>query len=331
GRVLVLPYRDPGPAHAAVLQPAHDEDHQDDGGQGQVVVGLGVEHAVLQGLDVADAGGMGYAGDAPGAAGEGQVVGRDPDDLAEAQRHDGQVVAPQAQGGSAQDDAGDGGGGDAGGEDGPEAPVLVHAQQGHGVAADGEEGDVTEVEQAGLAHHDVQAHGQKDVDGDGEEQDRLPIAGRGHDAAHGVGRRQHRDDEHGQPYDPLAPGGSALPYRAGRAHEVGQLDAGQPHARSRVRASPSRPVGRSRRTPSRKVSRTTLSMLTPISTAVSGSWAVARMPRPSRVRATKRSSTTMSTRAATTTRSLSLRTLPSPIRNRELLAMTRGNAMRSRP
>ena len=46
GRILVLADRLPGPAHPAALEPAADEDHQDDRGQDQVVVRLRVEHAV---------------------------------------------------------------------------------------------------------------------------------------------------------------------------------------------------------------------------------------------------------------------------------------------
>ena len=85
------------------------------------------------------------------------------------------------------------------------------------------------------------------------------------------------------------------------------------------------------RPPSRKVANTTRSMLTPMSTAVSGSWAVARMPRPSRVPLTKRSRMIITTTAATITRSLSLRTSPAPILNSVVFFMTRGKGIRSRP
>ena len=44
------------------------------------------------------------------------------------------------------------------------------------VGADGVERDVAEVEQAGLADHDVEAEGEQDVDADREEQHALPVA-----------------------------------------------------------------------------------------------------------------------------------------------------------
>ena len=107
-------------------------------------------------------------GQAVGAAGDLVPVEQDDaDDLAEAQRDDGQVVAAQAQDGKAQHDA------EARGEQagqrqaGPEAQPEGLREQGVGVGADGVEGDVAEVEQAGEADHDVQAPAEHDVDQDG--------------------------------------------------------------------------------------------------------------------------------------------------------------------
>ena len=59
--------------------------------------------------------------------------------------------------------------------------------------------------------------------------------------------------------------------------------------------------------PSTKVNITTRSMFTPMSWAVSGSCAVARMPRPSRLRLTNWSSPIISATAATKTSTLSVR------------------------
>ena len=65
------------------------------------------------------------------------------------------------------------------------------------------------------------------------------------------------------------------------------------------------PAAPANRPPSRKVITTTLSMLMPISAAVSGSWAVARMPLPSRELARNRSRPKVSRMAATMTSTLS--------------------------
>ena len=72
-------------------------------------------------------------------------------------------------------------------------------------------------------------------------------------------------------------------------------------------------------------------MSTPIMAAVSGSWAVARMPRPRRDLATKRSSATISTTAATTTSTLSVRMLAPPNETSSRFSSTRGNPRISRP
>ena len=109
----------------------------------------------------------------------------DADDLAEAQRDDGQIVAAQAQHRKAQQDA------EAGREQagqrqaGPEAQAEGLREQRVGIGADRVEGDVAEVEQAGEADHDVQAPAEHDVDQHG-----------GGDVDHvAVGERQERQDE----------------------------------------------------------------------------------------------------------------------------------------
>ena len=109
-----------------------------------------------------------------------QVVQEHADDLAEAQRHDGQVVAAQLQRGRAQQDAEDARPAAA------PAGITIHSgmcrpsgniaaihgeglgqvrrgQQAVHVGTDGEEGDVAQVQQAGIADHDVQAQRQQHV------------------------------------------------------------------------------------------------------------------------------------------------------------------------
>ena len=73
----------------------------------------------------------------------------------------------------------------ASGRQSPEAQAEGLRQQRVGVGADGVEGDVAEVEQAGEADHDVQAPAEHDVDQHG-----------GRDVDHvAVGERQERQDE----------------------------------------------------------------------------------------------------------------------------------------
>ena len=115
-------------------------------------------------------------GDAVGAAGlaEGVVVGGVGHDLAEAQGDDRQVVAAQPQRGGAEDGAEERGHRRAEEEDHPEGVVpegqmedVAMARGGEraaGVGTDGEEGGVAEVEQAGEAHHHVEAEPQQHVD-----------------------------------------------------------------------------------------------------------------------------------------------------------------------
>ncbi len=76
---------------------------------------------------------------------------------------------------------------------------------------------------------------------------------------------------------------------------------------------------------------TTRSMFTPMSAAVSGSWAVARMPRPKRDVATKRSRATIRTMAATMTRTLSVRMLASHTSASWVLFKTLGKPRGLRP
>ena len=93
-----------------------------------------------------------------------------PDDLAECDGHDGQVVAAQVQDGPADTKA------DQAGHDGAptgrpseDRNLAGRVQNGDGVGADAVEGGVAELEQAGVADDDVEAEAQQDVDaGDAE-------------------------------------------------------------------------------------------------------------------------------------------------------------------
>ncbi len=94
------------------------------------------------------------------------VVHGDTEDLSEAEGHDGEVVAAQAQGGGADEDTEDqrrcgaGEGGRPEGElDAGELRELGAGDQGGRVGADAEEGDVAEVEESGEAYDDVEAEG----------------------------------------------------------------------------------------------------------------------------------------------------------------------------
>ena len=160
---------------------------------------------------------------AGGAAGDAvEVVGEEEDDLAETQRHDGQVVAAKPQGRDAQDDAEEHreDDGEGNGEEGVEVDVKGRWRRqgpGHprgGVSADGVEGDVAQVQQPGETRDDVQTDGEQDVDGDLLDDVGLPGL-RGDD----VGQRQgegHQDDV-------LAVAPRAQPVEsAGHRHHLGR-------------------------------------------------------------------------------------------------------------
>ena len=101
------------------------------------------------------------------------VVDQDAHDLAEPERHDGQVIAAQLQRGRAQQHAEQRGQQGAQGNRDPPGRVQAERkhrrdprevldqvrrrQQGEHIGAHGVEGDVAQVQQAGVAHHDVHA------------------------------------------------------------------------------------------------------------------------------------------------------------------------------
>ncbi len=111
------------------------------------------------------------------------------DDLAEGERHDGEIVAAQAQHGEAEQHAPERGE-DAGERQAdPERPAEIGGEQRVGIGADRIEGDVAEIEQAGEPDHDVQAPAQHDI---GEHEDRevedVALVIEDH-------RHQHREDQ----------------------------------------------------------------------------------------------------------------------------------------
>ena len=107
-----------------------------------------------------------------------QLMQHEADDLAEGERHDGEIVAAQPQHGEAEDDAPEcreNAGDRQRDEEGPGQDAVAEPvgkkdgrEQRIGIGADGVEGDVAEIEEAGEADHDVQAPAQHDV---GEDQD----------------------------------------------------------------------------------------------------------------------------------------------------------------
>ena len=128
GGVLVLAGRLPGPADAAVLDQHVEDQHDDDHHEREPVVRDLVADAELQergrgvrgrrpatrcssrGCGTSNSSTLGGRGTSvmPGAAAEPvRVDSGEPDDLAEAERDDGEVVAAHPQRRGAQDDAGD--------------------------------------------------------------------------------------------------------------------------------------------------------------------------------------------------------------------------------
>ena len=153
----------------------------------------GLEAPVLDGTVELQAaqGRLGNAGDPVRAAGQrGHVVEQDADDLAKAQGDDGQIVPPQPQHREAEQEA-EGGRHQAGdGQALPEAQAEVGIEQGVAVGADRVEADVTEIQQAGEAHHHVQAQAQHDVDeGQGGQ---IDGTARGHEGP-ADRKQQHQD------------------------------------------------------------------------------------------------------------------------------------------
>jgi len=180
------------------------------------------------------------AGDTLGAVGDVyrgiQVVHENAHDFAKAQRHDRQVIAAQAQRRRAEHDAEAAGDQRPQRQDGPYRPVqaeMRRCEQRIDVGADGIEGDVAEIEQAGKADHDVEAQRQHDIQ-QGEIENPQPGV-----AQSGADDKRQRDQ--GQRDEAQTEPRIALP---ARRHP-------RPlHARSAT-FSPSSPAGRNTSTPIR--------------------------------------------------------------------------------
>jgi len=99
---------------------------------------------------------------------------QDARDLAEAEGDDGEVVAAQPEHRRADEEANDRRERDHEREGDPEVEAPAERggrrrDQGGEVRADGVEGDIAQVEQAGVADHDVEAQAQQDVEADQHE------------------------------------------------------------------------------------------------------------------------------------------------------------------
>ena len=115
-------------------------------------------------------GGLGDAGHPVGPVGHlGPIEEDDADDLAEGERHDGEIVAAKPEHGKAEDDAPQRGGGAGDRQANPEAQAEMRGEQREGVGADRIEGDIAEIEQPGETDHDIQSPAEHDVS---EHQDR---------------------------------------------------------------------------------------------------------------------------------------------------------------
>ena len=93
-----------------------------------------------------------------------QVVEEDPDDLAEAQRHDREIVAAQLQRRRAEEHAEEAGDGGADRQDDPEREMKVEVRRGEqrvDVGTDRVERDVAEIEQSGEPDDDVEPEGEQ--------------------------------------------------------------------------------------------------------------------------------------------------------------------------
>ena len=249
-----------------VLQPAVDEDDHHDDEQDEEV-----EADRVRDLD-----GQGRARDGRDAArpvGDVdrlvEVVGEDTDHLAEAQGHDGQVVAAEPEHGEPEQHAGAGRHGETDHQERIEPPGgqgkatateehigVRRAEDRPRVGADGEEGDVAEVEQPRQAHDDVEPERQRHEDADlrGDFQV-IAVVGADHRHEHEQrGREQCRAQPARDPCDVgIEQARLEDQEEQDRAGEEGDGGAGEgygrhrrrgaDHARSRT-TSPRRPFGR---------------------------------------------------------------------------------------
>ena len=183
-----------------------------------------------------------------------EVGGAEPDDLAEAEGDDGEVVAAHAQRRPAEHHAEEHRHGDGDRQHEEERPgEVVDREHAGRVGADEVEADVPEVEQPGVPDDDVEADGDQRRGGDTEHHPaEVDLLGR--DDRRPQQREQveedHQQDDEG---DPGGPGQGGVAPRD--AVEVGADDAH--HARAFPSDSPSRPEGRTRRMRMRSTKDTT--------------------------------------------------------------------------
>ena len=143
-----------------------------------------------------------------GAAGEVVPVEEDePDDLAEGERDDGEIVAAQPEHREAEDhppgrreDAGER-------QADPEAPAEIVGEEREGIGADRVEGDIAEIEEAGIADDDVQAPAEHRI---GEHDDRPGPSRSGA----GAGRRPSGDERQRRSATSEEEAAEDLPHRA---------------------------------------------------------------------------------------------------------------------
>ena len=153
------------------------------------------------------------AGDAGVTVGQVDPVDQDDaDDFAEGERHDGEIVAAQPQHRKAEDDAPHRREHAGERQADPEREAEGRREQRIGIGADGVEGDIAEVEQAGEADHDIQSPAQHDVDHDLDAVivDPLERAGGPQQAQHDEGKH---DDEAQHERADIAPERDARPRR----------------------------------------------------------------------------------------------------------------------
>ncbi len=184
------------------------------------------------------------------------VVGDQPDDLAETERHDREVVPAHAQRRCTEQHAGDHGDDDGEREGQQEGQrSVLHGEHADGVGADRVEADVAEVEKSRVADDDVEAERDQPVGGHHEH----------HRAEVGVGRRDERrledregveEQRHGdQEDDPQRLGQRPEPFPDAQVRKLEASASAGPwgaHARAFPSDSPRSPVGRNIRIRTRR-------------------------------------------------------------------------------
>ena len=132
------------------------------------------------------------AGNAVGAVGDVVPVEKDkPDDLAETEGHDGQIVTAQPQHRKAEQNARQGSEHTGQRQADPERPTELRGQQGVRVGADRVEGHVTQVQQASQPDNDIQSPAEHDINKDGGCRVHEVAAGKRHERQ----QNRHRQDD----------------------------------------------------------------------------------------------------------------------------------------